>query len=271
MASVQSLVDEGYIERSFRLGQRTQPVFDKGSGPPVLVLHELPGLTKPCLNFAERLISAGFHVHLPLLVGRPLERAPHANYRKLCISEEFARLEAGKHAPVTDALRTLAQDISQRHGGRRIGAIGMCLTGAFVIPLVIDPCVAAAIASQPAIPMHLGYLFTGLGGGRWMDALNISDSELQHAADVARSDGKHIIVQRFSADRLCPGRRVRRIASTFGDTAILHEYPESSWWRRTVQPPHALLTEEYDANEDAAHPTRLALQRVVDFLRQHLT
>jgi len=264
------MAEQGFGERSFAHGGATRAVFDKGPGLPVLVLHELPGLAQACVDFADRLVAAGFHVYLPLLVGRPLQDAALCNLRRLCISAEFARLKAGEHAPVTDWLRALAGDISRRHGGHKVGGIGMCMTGAFVIPLVIDPWVAAGVVSQPSIPFSIPYRAAGLGAGPWMRQLNISDEQLQEAVDAARSQDKALLVQHFADDRLCPRERIERIAAAFGAQAEVHTYEEPSRLRRLFDPPHALLTEEYDRAGDADHATRVALQRVVAFLQQHL-
>ena len=269
-ARAQTMDALGYAERPFAHGGIEHPVYSKGSGRPVLLLHELPGLAQPCLNFAERLLAAGYAVHVPLLVGNVLERAPLTNTRRLCISAEFARLQVGKSAPITEWLRALAADIVERQGGAKVGVIGMCLTGAFVIPLVLTPGVVAGVISQPAIPLNKFYLATGIQrGSEWRSQLNIHDDELRDAAACAKRDGKHLLIQRYVNDRLCPAQRVQRIAEAFGTAAKVHEYDEPSLLRRVLNP-HALLTEEYDKRPDEDAATRLALRRVLAFLDEHL-
>ena len=59
----------------FTHDQRTYEVFRGGSGPAVLVLHEIPGLHPGVIDFARRLISAGYTVYLPSLFGRPVAPA----------------------------------------------------------------------------------------------------------------------------------------------------------------------------------------------------
>jgi len=192
--------------------------------------------------------------------------------RRLCVSAEFARLESGVSAPIADWLRALAREIAARADSPRIGVIGMCLTGAFVIPLVIEPCVAGAVASQPAVPYRTSYWLLGIGGGDWMSQLNVSDADLAEAAQCARAHAKRIVVQRFEDDRLCPHARVARIKAEFGDRAQLFEYAEARVLRRFVLPPHALLTAEYDRvdTSDEGHSTRVAFRRVVAFLKEVL-
>lgn len=250
------------------------PVFYAGSGPALLVLHELPGLAQSCVDFSQRLIARGFEVFMPLLIGRPLSRQPLLNLARLCISAEFARLRAGESAPLTEWLRQLARRVGRDRGNRRIGVIGMCLTGAFVIPLVLEPGVQAAVASQPSIPFRLRSLFGPVSRTTepWMTQLNVSDADLQAAAACARHGHKSIMVQRFAQDRLCPRARIEHLKNAFGDRAELHEYATSPLRGRVAGPPHALLTEEYDhaAGAPPDDPTRVALARVVDFFHTHL-
>ena len=54
-------------------------VFRRGSGPPVVVFHELPGLSPATFRLAHRISEAGFTVYVPLLFGRPGEFAPRKN------------------------------------------------------------------------------------------------------------------------------------------------------------------------------------------------
>ena len=281
-AGAQALVEQGF--QAFDFGAEVHhargpmriehPVFHAGSGPALLLLHELPGLAQSCIDFGQRLIAQGFEVFMPLLMGQPLRRQPLLNLARFCISAEFARLRAGESAPVTDWLRQLARRVSQDRGNRRIGVIGMCLTGAFVIPLVLEPGVQAAVASQPSIPFRMRHLFgsQALTTEPWMIQLNVSEADVQAAAVCARREHKALMIQRFTDDRLCPGARNQHLRNLFGERAEVHEYATSPCRARAWDPPHALLTEEYDRAIGAASddPTRLAFQRVVEFFRQHL-
>ena len=42
---------DGYEQFPFSHGQETYPVYRRGRGPGVLVIHELPGMTEECLDF----------------------------------------------------------------------------------------------------------------------------------------------------------------------------------------------------------------------------
>ncbi len=49
----------------------TRPTYRKGSGPGVIVIHELPGMTPDVIAFADEVVSAGFTVVMPQLFGTP--------------------------------------------------------------------------------------------------------------------------------------------------------------------------------------------------------
>lgn len=270
-AAEQAMRARGHAVRRFAAGGLAHRVFRIGQGRPVLVLHELPGMDGPNVAFAERLAAAGFEVHLPWLFGPALRSATLGNYRRLCTSREFGRLQAGVSAPVTDWLRALAADIAACRPGQRVGAIGMCLTGGFVIPLILEPGVAAAVASQPAMPVDVRYLALGWQrGAAWRTQLNVADADLAAAAQLARREGKHLLLQHFSADRACPRERLQRVAEAFGPQAEVHEYARpGERWRFLRFSPHALLTHEYERHGDD-DVTRQALARVLAFLDQHL-
>lgn len=241
------------------------------SHPPVLVMHELPGLAEPALSFARRLSAQGFHVYLPHLFGQMLERDTRGNYRRLCVSQEFAKLKAGVSAPITTWLRSLSRHMSTEHEGRPVGAIGMCVTGAFAIPLVLDPWVTAPVASQPAVPFSMAYFLTGVGKGSWARELNVADIELAAAADRLKAENLTLLAFRFKSDRISVSEKIQRLRDACGAQIESHEY-DGPWWRSIANPPHAVLTEEYDKAQDAdpEHPTRLAFARLVGFLREHL-
>jgi dienelactone hydrolase len=50
---------------------RTYEVYRAGSGPAVIVIHEMPGLHPGVTAFGQRLVDAGYRVYMPSLFGRP--------------------------------------------------------------------------------------------------------------------------------------------------------------------------------------------------------
>ena len=39
----------------------THPTYRKGTGPGVIVIHEIPGITPDVIAFAEEVVDAGLH------------------------------------------------------------------------------------------------------------------------------------------------------------------------------------------------------------------
>ena len=59
---------EGWQRGEFSAAGFTHTTYRKGSGPAVVVVHEIPGITPGVLRFAEEVVGAGFTVVMPLLV-----------------------------------------------------------------------------------------------------------------------------------------------------------------------------------------------------------
>ena len=62
---------ESYERFEFESAPWTRPVYRKGSGPGVIVIHEMPGLHPEVIRFADRVADAGMTVYLPSLFGEP--------------------------------------------------------------------------------------------------------------------------------------------------------------------------------------------------------
>ena len=245
----------------------------KKSDRPLLVTHELPGFTVETLNFARRLAGRGFRVYLPHLFGEFLVNDTKGNEKRLCVSAEFARLAAGVSAPVTTWLRSLARRISDEHGGGKVGALGMCLTGGFAIPLVLERAVVAPVCAQPAVPFSKRYVALGIGKGPWARALNVSDDDVRGAAARLERDDLKLLAFRFDSDRICVADKMDRLEAEFGDRVEVHEL-QTPWWSRVrlPTPPHAVFTYEYEKAKNAGpnHPTRRAFETLVGFFSTRL-
>ncbi|MBV9045792.1 MAG: dienelactone hydrolase family protein, partial [Alphaproteobacteria bacterium] len=48
-----------YTKFDFNNGRWTRPVYRRGSGPAVIVIHEMPGLHPLVVRFADRIVEAG--------------------------------------------------------------------------------------------------------------------------------------------------------------------------------------------------------------------
>jgi dienelactone hydrolase len=60
-----------YVRFTFADGPWTRSVYRRGSGPAVIVIHEIPGLHPLVIRFADRIVASGMTVFLPVLFGEP--------------------------------------------------------------------------------------------------------------------------------------------------------------------------------------------------------
>ncbi len=230
--------------------------------PGVIVIHELPGITPQVIAFAKRLVSEGFSVAMPHIVGVP-GRALSGGYflqvmAKVCVSREIKMLARGEPSPVTHWLRALGRELHARAGGPGIGAVGMCFSGNFALTLALDPHMLAPVLSQPSLPI----------------GLTASYKRAVHATDEAltaiRERGCPVLGLRFTGDKLVPPQRFEALKSALGPLFTAVEI-DSSWGnphgiKRTA---HSVLTN--DLIDEAGHPTREALETTLGFLRDRLS
>jgi dienelactone hydrolase len=243
---------DGYIEERFTAGDITRPVFRKGQGYGVVLIHELPGLTAETCDLAEYIISRGFHVAMPLLFGKPLQSATVglAQSSLLCLRKEFHCFSSGKSSPITSWLKALCRKLHADCGGRGVGAIGMCFTGGFVLSIMVDPSVAAPVAAQPTLPL-----------------LNPSavDADRETLAQAkARAENAPLLALRFADDGRCKEARFKTLNEAFcGDETRCQRFAQ------VVVPGkgHSTLTFDYQAALARGHDTR---SKVVEHLRRLL-
>jgi dienelactone hydrolase len=227
-----------------------------------------PGL----LLFAQRLVEAGFQIYVPWLFGPFGKRAPVRNALRLCISREFANLRAGVSPPITRWLRALISHISRHDGERRVGIIGMCLTGAFAIPLIIDPRVPAAVAAQPSVPLSPLYVALGVGSRKSLASLNVAASDIDDARARLASGEARLLALRCRADRICPHAKMERLRAEFPVGLDVREYGEVDDRNAIGERPHATFTKEYRLAPDASdeHHSRRAFADLLAFFDRHL-
>jgi dienelactone hydrolase len=242
---------------------RTHDLFRAGSGPAVVVVHEVPGLHPGVIEFARRLIDAGFTVYMPSLFGRPGEEpttgAIVRSILRICVSREFAVL-ADRTSPISSWLRALAAKAHRECGGPGVGAIGMCLTGGFALAMAVEPDVLAPVVSQPGLPAPLN--------ARKRAALGLDTGDLTTIKERTQN-GLCVLGLRFSNDKGCPAERFQTLRSTLGDAFQGIEIDSSPGNPFAIpRRAHAVLT--VDLVDEPGHPTRDALNRVLAFLDERL-
>ncbi|MFP3901850.1 MAG: dienelactone hydrolase family protein [Acidimicrobiia bacterium] len=255
---------EDYAVDTFVDGGKERRVYRRGTGPAVLVIAEVPGITPDVLGFADRVAGIGCTAVLPHLFGEP--GAPATVIRGAqtmgwaCVSREFTMLATRRASPVTEWLRALGRHEHERCGGPGIGVVGMCLTGGFALAMMVDDTVLAPVLSQPSLPLPVSR-------SRRRD-LGIGDADLARVRERAGA-GVTVLGLRFTCDRLVPPERFERLRDELGDAFVGVEIDSSpgnphgiSRWS------HSVLTEHLV--DEPGHPTRDALDRVMGFLRSRL-
>ena len=111
---------DGWSLSTFEAAGLNREVYRKGSGPVVIVVHEIPGITPAVLRFAEDVVASGFTVAMPNLVGTPGKavsgRYIGSSMLKVCISREFTNLATNRTSPVIAWLRALARKLHTEVG-----------------------------------------------------------------------------------------------------------------------------------------------------------
>src|SRR5262247_23675 len=148
---------EDFDPHQITLAGVAKRVYVAGSGPAVIVMTEMPGISPHVARFARWVRDAGFTVYMPSLFGRdgviPSAEEGTAVFQRACVSAEFRALGAGASSPVTGWLRALARRAHAECGGPGVGALGMCFTGNFALTMLLEPARLAPVLSQPSLPL----------------------------------------------------------------------------------------------------------------------
>jgi dienelactone hydrolase len=224
----------------------TRPTYRKGTGPAVILIHELPGMTPDVIAFGDEVVTAGFTVVMPQLFGTPGQPGSFGSLTssmiQVCSSSEFTKLATGKTAPIADWLRSLARELHGELGGPGVGALGMCFTGGYALAMMVDDSVAAPVVAQPAAPF-------AIGKRRGAD-LGLSPDDVD--AVVARAAaGCQVLGLRYADDK-ATGTRFQTLERLLGDNFVGVEFPGKG---------HSTLTE---------HRQQEAVDRVLAFFGSRL-
>ena len=240
---------DGWARSTFEAAGLERDVYRKGSGPVVIVVHEIPGITPAVLRFAEDVVSAGFTVAMPNLVGTPGRevsgRYLGSSTLKVCISREFTNLATNRTSPVIAWLRALARKLHTEVGGKGVGAVGMCFSGGFALGMMVDDIMVAPVLSQPSLPFAVGK--------KRASDLNLSPDDAAVIAERAAA-GCQVLGLRFTDDKLV-GDRFASLRALIGDAFVAVELPSRN------PKDHSVLTEQRD--EDS-------VRRVLEFLDEKL-
>jgi dienelactone hydrolase len=253
-----------YRKFAFDNGRWTRPVWRRGTGPAVIVIHEMPGLHPLVVRFADRIVEAGMTAFLPSLFGTPGKAAtPGYAMREIakaiCIRREFDVWSSDRSSPFVDWLRALARKAHGECGGKGVGAVGMCFTGNFALAMMTEPAVVAPVLSQPSLPFALG--------AKRRAGLGLSPEEVRCAKDRFEKENLSAIGLRFPSDKLVPDERFENFKKTFGDKFETIELKDEDAAQGTPMAPHSVLTIHLDDLRPDG-PSKQAERRVIAFFKE---
>lgn len=261
---------DDFEQATFTHDGKTRAVFRKGSGPAVIVMSEMPGITPKVAEFARRVADIGCTAVLPHLFGTPGKDPAPGGKANLgygvssivpaCISSEFTVWATGKTSPVIDWLRALARSEHERCGGPGVGAIGMCFTGGFALAMATNERLLAPVLSQPSMPF-------GATKSR-RATIDISPEDLAIVKGRCASEGLQVLGLRFRSDRLVPGERFRFLERELGDAFRAIELDDADANPDAAMKPHSVVTEHLV--DEPGSGSRAALDAVLDLFRSRL-
>ena len=239
-------------------------VYHAGQGPAVVIMHEIVGLDRDCIELANEIASVGFAVYLPMLFGHPGQEHGMLSGLRFCVRREFRLFAAGQRSPITDWLRDLCTHVHTRNGGPGIGLVGMCMTGSMVFALCACPAVLAAVISQPSIPVST------FRAPKYRKELAISPADLESAKARMLSRGIDILGFRYSADPFCPAERFEEAQRQFGDHFKATTFQTPDVKHQLSRWSHSVLTGTYRRDQPPSHPAHQARRAIIAFFQERL-
>lgn len=258
---------DDFHRREFTFSEAAKTVYVAGTGPAVIVMTEMPGISPHVARFARWVRDAGFTVFMPSLFGRdgglPDADEGAAVFRRACVSAEFRAFGANTTAPVTVWLRALARQAHAECGGPGVGAIGMCFTGNFALTMTLEPSVLAPVLSQPSLPLDVP-------GG-----LDIAPEDLAAVKQRLDRDDLTVMAYRFEGDQVCRAERFAALSQALGDRFVGRVLPDSAahrdpppFFKRHVPFPHSVVTAHLI--DETGQPTIAARDEILSFFTQRL-
>jgi dienelactone hydrolase len=266
-----STVDDGlsdFAAREVTLEGITKRVYVAGSGPGVIVMAEMPGISPHVARFARWVRDTHCTVYMPSLFGRdgavPGAEEGAEVFRRACVSAEFRAFASGTSSPVTSWLRALARLAHAECGGRGVGAVGMCFTGNFALTMMLEPSMLAPVLCQPSLPLD--------------DPAGLEISADELAAVRARLDRERLTVlaYRFKGDRFCTAQRFAAYSEALGAAFLPRVLPDTAantsappFFSSYIPRPHSVVT--VHLIDQAGEPTIAARDEILGFLTTRLS
>ena len=263
---------EDFDPREITLDGVMKVVHVAGTGPAVIVMTEMPGISPHVARFSRWVRDAGFSVYMPSLFGRdgavPIVEEGTATIRRACVSAEFRAFANTKgdnqSSPVTQWLRSLAGLAHEECGGPGVGAIGMCFTGNFALTMMLEPSMLAPVLCQPSLPMDDPA------------GIEMAPDELAAVRQRMERDDLTVMAYRFEGDRHCKAERFAAYSKALGNRFIARVLPDSAANRDTLAPffehvvasPHSVVTAHLI--DETGQPTIAARDEILSFFAHRL-
>jgi dienelactone hydrolase len=258
---------EDFDRRPVTLDDVTKVVHVAGTGPAVIVMTEMPGISPHVARFSRWVRDAGFTVYMPSLFGRdgavPDVEEGTVVLQRACVSAEFRAFAADESSPVTKWLRSLARLAHEECGGPGVGAIGMCFTGNFALTMMLEPSMLAPVLSQPSLPLDDPA------------GIEIASGELVAVRERLEQEDLTVMAYRFEGDRICRAQRFAAYSEALGERFIARALPDSAasedlapFFEHVVAGPHSVVTAHLI--DEAGQPTIAARDEILSFFTHRL-
>lgn len=229
--------------------------------PPVLLLHELPGLSGQTLSYAKEL-SQDFTVYVPLLFGSTNMHSIPRGLAAFWFNGEWRGLESGD-SKIVKWLRAVVKEIEGLHKDMPIGVIGNCLTGSLPLALLDNSSIHAVVLAQPTLPLTI---FDN--SSEVKKSLGISEGEIKNAKN--KSSAK-IFYLRFEQDSISKPEKREYVWDTFTEKGVfpdrvsVHVIPHN---KALPENAHSTLIGEWREKDESGKASRDARDEVRRFLRE---
>lgn len=264
-----SLAD--FAAKEFTHDGKARTVYRAGTGPAVIVISEMPGITPKVAAFARRVVDIGCTAVMPHLFGVPGKdplaagklgsmRYTLSSLVPACISREFTTWATSRTSPVTSWLRALAAAEHERCGGPGVGAIGMCFTGGFALAMATHPSLIAPVLAEPSLPFPFSRAKKR--------SIDCSAADLELVKGRCAAERLQVLGLRFRGDSYSPAQRFQFLRDQLGEAFVAVELDDSSANPEAVMKPHSVLTEHLI--DEPGQPTRAALDQVLELFRTRL-
>lgn len=227
-------------------------------GKPVILLHELPGLSNYTIQYAETL-GEDFSVYVPLLFGEPGQFKACRSVLGYYLSPSWWTVTGRR--PVLDDLHALASEVASIHSGESVRVVGMCLTGSFPLSLLTNEHVTAAVCAQPTLPLF----------SCDEEALGIPDRDLAVAISRVKATNAFVFACRFEGDTISKPGKLRFLSDQLGPQLMGYEITQTTYRcggeTVAIRPDaHSTLTGEWRPGLPPDHPVPALRAAVREFL-----